>query len=248
MTKLKYNGQPINQRDGDGYVNLGQLCATHGKKLNDWQRLKGSNAYLKALSGATGIPVADLVQIQNGNATFGHPLVAIEVSRWISPEFGVWCNTHIKTLIETGVTAIAPQPYPVESLPPADIRVRDLVLALEKLGLQPDNPRYKAMLGDYALDLLTTETQSRLPGENESVWLGVVERAVELGYSTALVTKHRSRLGRHVSESSRRGGLARIQEKRLCNGTQRPIWLYEVTPQLDSVISGYFSGITATPL
>ena len=90
MTQLKYNGQPINQRDGDGYVNLGQLCATHGKKLNHWTSLKGSSAYLEALSANTEIPVLELIQVKEGNTgTFGHPLVAIEVSRWISPEFGV---------------------------------------------------------------------------------------------------------------------------------------------------------------
>jgi hypothetical protein len=42
--------------------------------------------------------------------TWGHPLVAIEVARWINPRFGVWCNQHIKRLIETGSTTLANTP------------------------------------------------------------------------------------------------------------------------------------------
>jgi hypothetical protein len=30
-------------------------------------------------------------------------LVAIAVARWLSPEFYVWCNIHIKRLVETGI-------------------------------------------------------------------------------------------------------------------------------------------------
>ncbi len=66
MTILTYQGKAFNQREVDGYVNLGQLCATHGKKLNDWNRLKSSKAYLEALSEDTGIPVSSLIVLQRG--------------------------------------------------------------------------------------------------------------------------------------------------------------------------------------
>lgn len=130
MNSLVYNGKSFNQRESDGYVNLGQLCATHGKKQNDWGRLKFSNVYLEALSGATGIPVADLITVQNGNATWGHPLVAIEVARWISPAFGVWCNQHVKTLIETGSTAIAQPVQP--QLPQTYLEALKALVAAEE--------------------------------------------------------------------------------------------------------------------
>ena len=109
MINLSYKGKSFSQRENDGYVNLGQLCATHGKKQNDWKRLKSSNAYLEALSKKTGIPTTDLIIVQHDNATWGHPLVAIDVACWINPKFGVWCSQHIKTLIETGSTTIASQ-------------------------------------------------------------------------------------------------------------------------------------------
>ncbi len=87
-----------------------ELSATHCKKFHDWSRLNTSEEYLLALNIDSGIPVSDLVTV-SANAiggtgtTWAHPLVAIEVARWISPAFGVWCNKHIKTLIETGTTS-----------------------------------------------------------------------------------------------------------------------------------------------
>ena len=130
MNNLSYKGKSFNQRESDGYVNLGQLCATHGKKQNDWGRLKSSNVYLEALSEETGIPVTDLIIVQHGNATWGHPLVAIEVARWINPKFGVWCNQHIKTLIETGSTAIAQPGQP--QLPQTYLEALKALVAAEE--------------------------------------------------------------------------------------------------------------------
>ena len=121
MINLSYNGKSFNQRENDGYVNLGQLCATHGKKFSNWIRLNSAEEYLSALaetltqSGAHICTPDELVisgtnAIGGNSGTWGHPLVAIEVARWISPSFGVWCNQHIKTLVETGSTTIATQP------------------------------------------------------------------------------------------------------------------------------------------
>lgn len=61
---------------------------------------------LEALSEEVEITASSLIVLQHGNATWGHPLIALEVARWISPKFGVWCNQHIRTLMETGKTEI----------------------------------------------------------------------------------------------------------------------------------------------
>jgi hypothetical protein len=115
MTILTYEGQTVEQRDSDQYVNLGSLCRTHGKKLKDWLKTTQSKDYLKALAetlteqGGIIIPPDGLVVSTTNNiggdaSTWGHPLVAIEIARWLSPKFGVWCNIHIRTLVETGET------------------------------------------------------------------------------------------------------------------------------------------------
>ncbi len=126
MNSLVYNGKSFNQRESDGYVNLGQLCATHGKRFSNWYRLNSSAEYLYALAETLtqkdtqiitpeNLVIADVDAIGGNAGTWGHPLVAIEVARWISPGFGVWCNQHIKVLIESGTTNInqpAPQQLP----------------------------------------------------------------------------------------------------------------------------------------
>lgn len=108
MFDLTYNGKTFNQRESDGYVNVGQLCATHGKQFQDWKRTNPAKEYLETLSAIKGITLIDLVVASRGNeGTWAHPLIAIEVARWISPAFGVWCNIHIKQLIESGATTLS---------------------------------------------------------------------------------------------------------------------------------------------
>lgn len=120
MINLSYNGKSFNQREEDGYVNLGELCATHAgknKQLSNWTRTKGAQEYLSVLTETLaqsdphflGSPIIEDTDASGGRAgAWGHPLVAIEVARWISPAFGVWCNQHIKVLIETGTASIQP--------------------------------------------------------------------------------------------------------------------------------------------
>jgi hypothetical protein len=135
-------------------------------------------------------------------------------------------------------TAIEPQPtpQPVLQLPPADRRVVELTQALQTLGIDLNNPRYSQSLQDYALDILGAKT---LPVSTER-WVGVVELAEEMGYSHAKELNHRSALGRYVSAKGG-GDLHRIQEKRLCNGTQRPCWLYLDCDRLRHLIDSYFA-------
>jgi hypothetical protein len=90
-----------------------------------------------------------------------------------------------------------PQPYPIESLPPADIRISNLINALQAIEFDITNPRFKQGLQDITGDILgLTKTVQLLPAEE--IWLGTSERAEQLGYAIALVTKYRSTLGKFV--------------------------------------------------
>lgn len=107
FSTLSYNGKTFNQRSSDNYVNVGQLCATHDKRFQNWHSTASAKEYIEALSASAGISALDLVVVSMGNeGTWAHPLVAIEIARWINPYFGVWANKHIKTLIETGKTEL----------------------------------------------------------------------------------------------------------------------------------------------
>jgi hypothetical protein len=128
-----------------------------------------------------------------------------------------------------------PVEQPKPELPPSDIRVVQIVSTLEKIGLELNNPRFNQALKDLACDILGLN-QNRLPAaENKEVWCGVAERAEQLGYPVAAVTRFRSPLGKFVKNK----GLVSKMEKRLCGGTEREINLYQVCERLDNSIHAY---------
>lgn len=74
----------IMQRAVDGYINATAICQAVGKQFNDYSRLKNTREFIKELSTATGIPVAQLIQsimggIADTQGTWVHPDVAIHL-------------------------------------------------------------------------------------------------------------------------------------------------------------------------
>lgn len=132
------------------------------------------------------------------------------------------------------IAPIAPPPAP---LPPVDMRLDSLVGNLKFLDVDVSNPRFKQGLQDLALNILGV-TQPQLPGTGDR-WLGVAEKAEEMGYSVSLVTRYRSALGLWVSKHIELQGLERKKEKRLCGGTQREIFLYRDGEALEELIKEY---------
>ena len=101
---LAYKGNEFEQRDEDNYVNLTEMAKAFNKRVNDWTVNKTTQAYIEALSEETGILVSKLLfatQTTNvDRCTWAHPLVAIAFAQWLNPRFHVWCNLHIKHIIE----------------------------------------------------------------------------------------------------------------------------------------------------
>ena len=52
-------GEVINQRAKDGYINATAMCKAAGKRFFDFHRLDTTEAFLDALMTETGIPVSD---------------------------------------------------------------------------------------------------------------------------------------------------------------------------------------------
>ena len=129
------------------------------------------------------------------------------------------------------------EPEPLKLAPPIE-RVASLMASLKFFGIDAENPRFKQELQDLTLDVLGVSKSPALPGESDQ-WCGVVERAEQLGIAPYLVAKHRSPLGKSVSPLI--ASIDRREEKRLCNGTMRPVNLYRVTDDLDSAIHDYFT-------
>jgi len=198
MTNLVYNGKSFNQRE-DGYVNLGELCATHGKKFGNWSRLESAKDYLKALAEtlthseshictSDGMVVSGFDASGGKSGTWGHPLVAIEVARWINPAFGVWCNMHIKTLVETGKTEISqsqlqlPQSY-LEALKALVVVEEEKQLLLAEKALLEEENHALAEAVDELFDYSSIIRIAKFNGVSESgfSWRSLKAVSIKLG-------------------------------------------------------------------
>jgi hypothetical protein len=67
---LSYQGNDIEQRDVDGYVNLTQMAKLFNKRVSDWSRTESAKAYLEATSTVTGICVTELLLQTSSNPSF----------------------------------------------------------------------------------------------------------------------------------------------------------------------------------
>jgi len=104
LQNFNYNGTVIQRRD-DGFVNLTQMTQANGKRLDNWMRLKSTQSYLETLANSLTSEVVKSEEGANGG-TWGHPSVAINLARWLSDEFAVWCDAHIFNLMASGSTSL----------------------------------------------------------------------------------------------------------------------------------------------
>jgi hypothetical protein len=109
LQNFNYNGQVI-QRRSDGFVSLTQMCSANGKRLDVFMKAKKTQEYIDELSHSLQMVVVDASEGGDHSGTWGHPSLAINLARWISPQFAVWCDAHIFNLMVTGKTSLAEDP------------------------------------------------------------------------------------------------------------------------------------------
>lgn len=254
-----WNGRTIRQRN-DGYLSATDMCQACDKLFKDFEKTNNTQEYLKRLADKLGFSIRKSVTVdiitkdnypsQQGylieiipssfsvdsmeQGTWVHRKVAIRLAQWLSPDFAIQVDEWVEDLLIAGKVELNKEPLPT-TLPPADIRVTNLIGSLTALGIELTNPRIKQGLQDLTLDLLGITTKSLPSAVPIDIWTGVAERAEELGYAPGLVVQYRSQLGKYVKSFS----LESKQEKRLCNGTQRPINIYKVSDELDSAIKEF---------
>lgn len=103
-------GTAITRRQADGYVNATAMCQANGKRWNHYQENERTRAYVDALRqhlewipenpNAHISPCKEspelVVSIKGGTpdlqGTWIHPRLAIDLARWISPQFAVWMD------------------------------------------------------------------------------------------------------------------------------------------------------------
>ena len=136
--------------------------------------------------------------------------------------------------VSSTATVVPQEPKPLQ-LPPADVRVSNLINALKTIGFDMENPRFNQGIKDITGDILGLGQSALKPATGET-WCGVAERAEQLGHPVGEVSRKRSQLGKWVA----RADLSKKQELRLCNGTQRSVNLYLVGDDLDLCINSFF--------
>lgn len=102
----------VYQSNGDSYrFNLTKMAKPFGKRVRDWVRLKETQEYLTALQHVVSdaqmcASLDSLIVTQKGNpadleqgtwTSDWH--VALNFARWLSPEFGIWCDDIIGRII-----------------------------------------------------------------------------------------------------------------------------------------------------
>lgn len=162
----------------------------------------------------------------------------------LGKQMNKWIHSEVLPLIRK--TGYYVQPNLIEEpkpliLPPADVRVSNLANALNFLGIDATNPRWSSGIKDLVIDILGV-AQPLLPAK-EDKWRGVVEIALDLGFNQAHKLEIRSSLGKYISKQAKKLNLERKQEERLCNGTNRLIWLYKETDKLLELITNYFTEV-----
>jgi phage antirepressor YoqD-like protein len=114
LAVFNYKGNEVTFRNETGiaYVNATQMSKSFGneKRPQFWLNNQYTNEFLSALSKARNIALQNLVIVNKGGSSPGtwmHEDAALEFSRWLAPEFAIWCNDRIKELLQTGKTSIA---------------------------------------------------------------------------------------------------------------------------------------------
>jgi hypothetical protein len=112
---LQYQEFAIEQRQKDGYVNGTAMAKANNVRIGHWLENAKTKSYTQALAVDVGYPASKLIEIRKGGdstnqGTWLHPLLALHFGRWISDPFAIWCDRHIKILIETGETKLGDVP------------------------------------------------------------------------------------------------------------------------------------------
>lgn len=237
MTKLIWKGSTFEQRDEDDFVSLTQMATIFSKKVNHWLDTNNSKAYIEAVSSETGIPASQLLVSLKGNSgnfeqgTWAHPLIAIAFAQWLSPEFHVWCNLHIKHLIEQSAK---PQPQPAITVTTEDIRVQASTI---KYFTDCGDLQLAQLLKNKLGNALLAE-QQMLPGTTVPQLEGAVDVAIRMGFQVP--RNFECTLGKYVK--SRCAHLIQGAGQRYSNASakQIPATMYPANnPEVEGAVLDY---------
>lgn len=105
---MNFNELLTNNTRQDEYVNATKLCKAFGKRLDLWKKAEHTKSYISVLNDHLNsfTPNGGKVEsmyTQRGVGTFIHPLLAIHLAKWLSPEFSLFVNKTFKKFIDADV-------------------------------------------------------------------------------------------------------------------------------------------------
>lgn len=86
----------------DGWFNATEAAAVFGKRPIDWLRISETIQYVETLCKFHKVSEAHFVKTRRGTkspGTWFHPKLAVAFARWLSPEFAVWCDMQIDSIL-----------------------------------------------------------------------------------------------------------------------------------------------------
>lgn len=90
-----------NRRSGDDFINATQWCKQFGKRWAKFEESIETKAFIRACCEKKQVHKRDLVQSVKGSGTWVHPLIAIKLAEWLSPDFEVFAKETLKSFIES---------------------------------------------------------------------------------------------------------------------------------------------------
>ncbi len=121
----EFNGKSIRHR-ADGFMSLTDMCEANGKLFGNWNQLKATKEYLKALldkhywnCNSGPIEINEGGNHASGlTGTWGDRRVAMRLAQWLSPEFALQVDEWVVELMEVGTVSIAQPQQPIRQLAP----------------------------------------------------------------------------------------------------------------------------------
>ena len=206
LTRFDYNGNVISQRITDAWVNLTQMAKANGVRLDNYFANKATTVYLETLarslesegskktnqegtSSDVQNPGIEILRVRKGGrkdlqGTWAHPLVAIHFAQWISPEFHLWCNQHIKTLIEKGETKLIPGRSQEYSL--VYHQLRDF---LKETGAEPHHYIRQAQKENSIIGKIHGREADNLSAMEDCAYVEAMKVSLEVGQKCFKLTR-----------------------------------------------------------
>ena len=165
LVSRSWNGTPISRRITDGYVNATAMCKANRKQWSKYRESDRCQTYLDALAETSGIRTFDLIESRQGQGggTWVHPLVAVDLARWISAPFAVWMDGWFLESVQQAQTA------PVETTAAPRLREAEVITLVERSivvfeQLGGLDERDQLLFKDIVRSNLLTASSGLLPG------------------------------------------------------------------------------------